>query len=319
MITKTRHGRPKAMQSKPVFMDAVFDDPGAAMRNIREKAPYPTLPAHYNVQGASEYDRHAFFRDALTDDFFLHNPRWIAAAIEAFGAAIVHPVRCLINLSAPMEEMGAHIDLPSFRGFVPGTETKDLLTAMMHSGLFYDWMVPFASGLTWFYRGEGGEFLYWADGTSAPPHVLKPPFCNSGLMSDNEAMFHAVGAVGSAEGRNRFTGLLRRTYLLHAASDDAWEIRDGERCVAALDPADLRISLLWKARVFRDEAHMASFDDKRFDLTPELIAEVFLDDLTKRGAQVTEPSDPLDAQWQAFLVKTYPPPFTPATADYVQE
>lgn len=239
-----RAGRPKAMQSKPVLMQTVFDDPAEAMRNIRDSAPYPTLPAHYKVQGASEYDSHAFFRDALTDDFFLNNPGWIEAARQAFGARIVRPVRCLINLSAPMEEMGAHIDLPGFRGFEPSAKTKDLLMAMMHSGLFYDWMLPYASGLAWFYRGEGGAFLYWADGVGAAPHVLKPPLWNTGLMSDNEAMFHAVGAVGSAEGRSRFAGLLRRTDLLHAAGDDAWEIRDGERLVAALGPDDLRISLL---------------------------------------------------------------------------
>jgi hypothetical protein len=31
---------------------------------------------------------------------------------------------------------------------------------------------------------------------------------------------------------------------------------------------------------------------------------------------VSEPSDPLDAEWRALLERSYPPPFAPATADF---
>jgi hypothetical protein len=317
MLGDVRFGRPRAMQSKPVFMDAVFDDPGHAMDLIRAMAPYRTLAAHYRVQGASEYDANALFRHDMTDSIFLHNPNWIAAARESFGAAIVIPVKCLLNVSAPMEELGVHIDLPTFRGFVPTSETKGLLMAMIHSGLFYDWMVPFASGLAWFYRGEGGAFLYWDEGGEAPPHVVGPPFWNTGVMSDNEAMFHGVSAVGSPAERERFTGLVRRSDRLFHVADDRWEIRDDERVAARLDAAALRMSLLWKARVFRDEAHQASFDDSDFDLTPALIADVFLEDLAAKGIAARKPPDPLDPAWQDLLVRSYPPPFTAATADFL--
>src|SRR5450755_4531385 len=159
MFRNVQVGRPKAMQSRPVFMSAVFDDPDHVMGIIQKTAPYQTLAAHYGVQGASEYDAQALFRHEMTDDLFLHNLKWIEAARKSFGAGIVHPIKCLLNISAPMDELGVHIDLPSFRGFVPSSETKGLLMAMIHSGLFYDWMVPFASGLAWFYAGKGGSFL----------------------------------------------------------------------------------------------------------------------------------------------------------------
>jgi hypothetical protein len=305
------------MQSKPVLMDAVFDDADRVMSLIRERAPFPTLPAHYGVQGESEYDPHPFFRDSITDEYILNNRGWIEAARSAFDATIVQPVRCLINFSAAMDEMGAHIDLPSFRGFEPAAETKQLLMAMIHSGLFYDWMVPFASGLVWFYAGRGGSFLYWADGVHAPPRIVRPPFWNLGVMSDNEAMFHAVSPVGTASAREHFRGLVHRPDRLFAMDDGHWAIQGERGTVARLDAAEVRISLLWKARVFRDEEHMASFADKTFDLSPELIAEVFLADLHRRGETVREPTDPLDQQWQALLERAYPPPFTPAIADYV--
>jgi hypothetical protein len=314
---EVRAGRPKAMQSRPVFMDAVFDDPDHAMRLIRETAPYPTLTAHYDAPPGSQYDGQALFRHAMTDDTFLHNPNWIAAARQCFGAGIVQPIRCLLNLNAPMDEMGAHIDLPTFRGFTPGVEMRGLLMAMIHSGLFYDWMVQFASGLAWFYAGEGGEFLYWDDGIEAPPHIVRPPLWNVGVMSDNEAMFHAVAGVGQPQERERFAALIRRNDRLFPVGSDAWEIRDDERVGARLEATELRMSLLWKARVFRDEAHLASFEDSALDLTPETIAEVFLEDLAARDIAVKQPSDPLAADWQDFLAQTYPPPFTPKTADYV--
>jgi hypothetical protein len=317
MTLRQRAGRPRAMQSKPVFMDTVFNEPERILSLIRETAPYQTLPAHYGVEGESEYDAHALFRHAMTDDAFLQNPNWIAAAKTSFAATIVEPVRCLLNCSGPMDELSVHIDLPTFRGFVPAARTKQLLMAMIHSGLFYDWMVPFASGLAWFYEGEGGSFLYWEDGVEAPPRIVHPPFWNTGVMSDNEAMFHAVSAVGTAEARATFSGLVRRSDRLFPIGDDGWEIRDDRRVAARLDRTALRMSLLWKARVFRDEVHRASFEDNALDLTPDLIAEVFLENLTARGVAFEQPSDPLDQGWQDFLARTYPPPFAVSTADYV--
>jgi hypothetical protein len=69
--------------------------------------------------------------------------------------------------------------------------------------------------------------------------------------------------------------------------------------------------------VFRDEAHRASFEDDRLDLTPERIADVFLRDLAARGVRMTEPSDPLDGEWQAFLAGAYPQPFQARAADFL--
>ena len=310
-------GRPKAMQSQPVFMDAVFDDAGQAIGLIRESGPFQTLSAFHNATADNAYTPQAMFRHALTDDVFLHNPNWIEAARRAFGARIVQPARCLLNISVPTEELSPHTDLPTFRGFEPMAENGGLFMPMFHSQLFFDWMVPFASGLAWFYRGEGGSFLYWADGTDAPPHIVHPPFWNTGLMSDNEAMFHAVGAVGSPRARERLAGRVQRSDLISAVGEAEWEITGDGHPAIRLDASEVRLSLLWRARVFRDEEHMASFEDSAYDLTPELITNVFLEDLARRGKKVSEPGDPLDPQWMAFLSQAYPPRFKPATADYL--
>lgn len=309
-------GRPSAMQSQPVFMDPVFDDPDDAMRQIRDAGPFQALLAYHGGTVDSAYDM-PMFRHAMTSDAFLHNPNWIEAAKRSFGAGIVEPARCLLNLYAPTEELSAHTDLPTYRGFTPSAETRHLLMAMINSQLFFDWMVPFASGLAWFWRGEGGAFLYWADGKDAPPQVLRPPFWNCGLMSDNEAMFHAVSAVGSAAERARYTAMIKRSDTMHAVGEADWEITGETHPPARLGPDEVRISLLWRARVFRDEAHRDSFEDSAWDLTPERIAEVFVADLAQRGERFEEPSDPLDEAWQEFLAEAYPPQFTPATADFL--
>jgi hypothetical protein len=316
MPVRIETGRPRAMQSKPVLMDAVFDDADEAIRRIRASGPFETLLAYHKALGKGPYDV-PMFRHAMTDAFFLDNPNWIEAARRAFNAAIVQPVRCLLNLSPPMEELMTHTDLPTFRGFEATAESGGLLMPMINSQLFFDWMVPFASGLAWFYRGEGGSFLYWADGTDALPRFVHPPFWNCGVMSDNEAMFHAVSAVGSPQARRGLAGLVRRSDRISPVGDADWEITGDEHPAIRLGGHEIRMSLLWRARVFRDEEHMASFEDKAHDLTPERIADVFLEDLARRGQPAREPGDPLDPEWVAFLTQAYPPSFTPATADFM--
>jgi hypothetical protein len=188
---------------------------------------------------------------------------------------------------------------------------------MTYSGLFQDWMVPIASGLAWFYRGEGGSFVYWADGTDAAPTVERGPLWNRGVMSDNEYMFHGVGPIGAAQDRARLQGTLGASDRLHAEGD-GWEIRDGERVVHRLAPGQVRLSLLWKAYVFRDEAHLASFEDRSMDLALGEVVDIYLRDLARRGVRAARPAEPFtDPEWRRTLETAYPQPLSPHAADAI--
>jgi hypothetical protein len=251
-----------------------------------------------------------WFIDRPESDLLLNNPRWIAAAREAFSAEIVHPLHCTVNLNGPSASTGpAHQDVPAFRGFSEAKAPIWLLNVMSRSRLFLPWLAPVASGLAWFYRGQGGEFEYWPDGPERPSVSERPPLWNYGVMSDNEVMWHRVAAIGSPDRAAQLAGRLSVRAKMHLSAE-GWSIVDDGRTIMSLEPDELRISLLWKAYVFKDEAHLRSFENKAYDLDVSQVVDIFMDDLGKRGVHAPRPADPLtDEEWTALLQRTYPPPF----------
>jgi hypothetical protein len=300
--------RPLVLRTRPVRMDPVFDMPEEVVALIQERAPFFTMDEYHHQLGMPLVGTRTspWFRTHLKGDIFLQNARWIAAAKEAFSAQIVQPLRCTLNANAPSTAGGPHMDLAQFRGVSAGKVPGWLVMNMGHSGLFLPWMVPLASGLTWFYRGEGGGFEYWPEGPYAPSMVEHSPMWNVGVMSDNEAMYHRVQAIGSAADQQALGGSLKVSDTLHYAGGQTWEIRDGSQVVARFPSDAIRFSLLWKARVFKDEEHLASFEDKNLELDIGHIVEIYMQDLSARGIRVQRPPDPVsDPVWKQTLQDTY--------------
>ncbi|MDG2004851.1 MAG: hypothetical protein P8J20_16125 [Novosphingobium sp.] len=309
--------RPAAMQSRPVRIEKAFNDPDAILRLVESRAPYKTIAAYHQMEDMlGGANTQPFFRGMFEDEVLLHNPLMIEAAKRSFNAGIVRPFKCLAQLNAPMTGTGVHYDLPLFRGFGQQDNPVWLLMNMSYSGLFQDWMVPVASGLAWFWRGEGGAFACWPDGVDAPPMMERSPLWNCGVVSDNEYMFHGVSPIGAAADREAIRGTLGASNLLHCVGECSWEIRDGERVVHRLSGEQVRISLLWKAHVFRDDRHLASFEDRAMDLSLDQVVEIYCEDLAARGVVVSRPAGPLDDEkWKATLETTYPQPLSPNAAD----
>jgi len=298
--------RSQMLRCSPARIGRVFADPDAVLARFRELAPFPTIAAYHQLDGASGLS--AWFRTHLDDDIFLRNSAFIEAARKAFSATIVRPTRCQLNLYGPMAASPVpHLDAAAYRGmFVPKAPVW-LVYNMAASGLFEPWLVPLASGLAWFWRGEGGEFEYWPGGEH---EVVRAPMWNTGLVCDNEYTWHRVGAVGTPAAQQRLAGRLRISDTLDSDENGGWEIRDGERPVERLGPDELRISILWKADVFADEDHRASFADPALDLDIDSVVEIYLEDLDARGLRAERPADPItDPAWRRLLEETYPPPF----------
>jgi hypothetical protein len=97
---------------------------------------------------------------------------------------------------------------------------------------------------------------------------------------------------------------------MHHIGGGIWDIRDGERTVTRLGPEDIRISMLWKAYVFQNEDHVASFENPAMDLDLDQVTDMFLEDLNGKGIRAERPADPLtDPGWQRLLYETYMTPF----------
>jgi hypothetical protein len=303
--------RPAFVRSHPVRMAEVFDDPAAVLDLIAGHAPYQTTAKLHNLaatMGALATTA-PWFKGYLDEPVFLENPRWIAAARKAFSAEIVRPFAAMVNLNAATPLGVPHLDLPQFRGFKAPDVPVWLLLNMANSGLFHDWMVPFASGLMWFNNSDTGGFEYWPDGLAALSVTEPAPAWNTGVMSDNEFMWHRMEAIGTPEEQAHVRSLMRYDNLLHHRPDGGWQMRDGDEVLLDFPPGAMRISVLWKAHVFTDAAHLASFEDERLNLSLDQVVDTYLADLRARGEPARAPSDACaDEGWRDLLQRVYAPP-----------
>lgn len=305
--------RPDTMIAKPVWLDPAFEDPDAVLDLVRRAAPYP-LSARVHKKDDNGDDV-PFFRIFWAHtrqvrvpgaEPFFHNERFMAAARESFEAEVIEPSALMINLSTPTVGGPPHRDLPYFRGCEKFPFW--MLQNMGYSNLFHDWAIPVASTLSWFYQGEAGEFEYWPNGADAPSRTVSSPMCNVGVVSDNEYMWHRVGPVGAAAERLS-PGAIKRECRLHAVEGGGWAIHD-ERQVLPYRDNQVRLSLLWKAYAFRNQAAADEYHNRTNDLDHGMVQAIFDDDLRARGVRFASTADPAhDPDWKAVLQKTYPPGF----------
>jgi len=300
---------------KPLRIEPAYRDFGAVWQLVEANAPYRSMAG---LDGYREYGGLSsipWFREHWALDGralipgvedLLHNPAFIESARAVFGGRVVRPMTVLINLMGPMPAGTPHIDTPSFRGAERTNFPLWLLLVMGASGLFRRWSLSLAGAVSWFYAGEGGDFEYWPDGEDAPAAREQPPFGNTAVVTDSDRMYHRVGAIGRPDEYLAEGTISASSKLLRERSGE-WRIVDDGKVRAIYQPGQVRVSLLWKAIVFDDEAAAAAFEEHTDDITLERAADIFCSDLRTRGIEFTEPSDPArDPQWSRALIAAYP-------------
>lgn len=306
--------RPKHLLASPVKLDKAFDDPDGIRQLIQKGSAYKTLAAVHKNKGETSG---GWFRNfwalggkVIFDgaEHFFYNPNFIEAAKQSFQAEVIRPVAMMTNLNLPAPGAPYHLDLPFFRGCQNREVPSWMLAPMGYSGLFHEWAIPVASAITWFYDGIGGEFEYWPDGLSAPSLTESPPYSNTCVLADNEYMYHRVGAIGSVSEQQTYEGISYEAKL-QLNPENRWDVVENERVTANFAYGDVRISLLWKAYCFENEAMAASYDDHSHDLDPQMVADIFAADLKKRRITFKDPGDfATDLAWKNVITTTYQAP-----------
>ena len=315
------HRRPRP----PIPIAPVLDDPDQIRRLVERHAPY--LPVQRYFRSDAEFDASSGTRPdggaaiiapnfrgdwaydrPLVDGVepLLNHPGFVEAAGKLFDSSLVRPQIVYVNLTwrLPFDQGAGHIDVPAFRGIDRTRYPIWLLNAMGHSGLFEAERIHIATAVAWFYKGTDGGFTYWPDGPDAPPMVHEGNIHNTAFMGDNDAMFHRVRPVGSPRD-GMLTGMTLDTKLAHVGGDD-WQIVEGDTVRGSLSFSDLRISLSWKAQVFRDAAEQRSVDEHLDDIALEDVIDRFASDLGARGVAFERPQDPVnDPDFVTLLAKTY--------------
>ncbi len=302
--------------ARPVRIEPAFED-RAYVRSLFDRgSPYPVLGVYVPdgvetpAGGASSGSVMPWFRgnwavggEPCLDGVepILFNERFLAASEKCFGTKVVRPRTVVVNLTTPMQAGAPHVDIPSFRGATRAHYSLRFLAAMGESKLFDPWRVVEAGAISWFYDGPGGRFDYWPDGLDGPMSSESPPFGNVAIIADNDRMYHRIGEVGapSAPRPNLSPGAEIRT-----AGSDGWVILEGGKEVATYPSGQVRLSVLWKAEVFVDEAAERKANESQ--LTLDQVMEVFTTDLRRRGIEFVVPSDPMNSEtWLATLRKAY--------------
>jgi hypothetical protein len=303
--------------AKPMRIEQAFDDREHVRLLFERNAPYPAIgiPVSDGVYDANKGTEAAqsvlpWFRGnwaiggkALIDgaEPILHNPRFIHAARTMFGTTRVRPQTVVVNLNTPMPAGAPHVDIPSFQGARREHYPVRFLLAMGASGLFERWRVVEAGAIAWFYDGLGGAFDYWPEGLAGAMCTERPPFGNVAILADNDRMHHRIGQVGEVGAQHpRVTAAAQ----IYAVPNGGWTIMENGNTVATYPPGSVRLSVLWKAEVFADEAAEAAASADM--LTLGRVMDILSTDLRKRGIDFREPTDPLkDDGWFTLLLQTY--------------
>jgi len=310
------------IMAKVVRVENVFDDPEGLLELVNGRAPHNLIYGKqgYEKTGGAE----PWFREHWATDGavkvpeaapYLHNPRLIEGAKEAFGATVIRPQGMIWNIFGPMIAGRPHFDTSPYRGVE--RDGPFWLHVLVHnSQLFIAWAVPSTTGLVLFYGGRHGGFECWPDGPDKPSRIEQPPFWNLGLVTDNEFMFHRPLAIGEPEQRIR-PGAFGGEARLHRHPDGRrWQVIDDNGVFVTWEPEQIRYSLVWKALAFKDAKAERIYDDHSDDLTQDIIWGIIADDLKARGSRLSVPSNPMqDRAFRAAILAEYPNPGTRYFAD----
>ncbi len=274
----------------PVLMHDVIDDVDEVVSLFAAHAPYTPLGGWYNP-GADPHARTRpmwFQNDWVHDgdiaagsELFLEHPGYIAAAKSFYDAEVIVPHSVYVNHMVAIAAAGpAHTDNPRFHGRDRANTPMWLLRTMLWSGLFSDFEIVQATAIWWMNDAEGGGLYYWADGPDQPPRHHHGEMTNTALIGDNHGMFHQVGAVGPFDqGTVRVSPSAELSPVGDGFGD--WEVVDHGEVMYRAPLDGYRVSVLWKADVYADEAQrrqrLAS------SLSIEQVAEVFNAELADRG------------------------------------
>ena len=299
----------------PVLIHDVIEDLESVRELLARNAPYTPLGGWYRpgadpdeASSAMWFQQDWVHADAAVEgsDLFLHCERYFESSRAYYDAECIVPHSVYVNVMAGLEECGpAHTDNPKFRGRERKNTPMWLLRTMLWSGLFDRWEIVQATAIWWLNDVEEGGLSYWAEGPDKPPHRHVGQMANTALVGDNHRMFHQVERVGPFEGETK--RVTARAELAPQGSDRErlWCVKDrgGEVYSAPLEA--FRVSVLWKADVYKNEAErkdvagdLLSFED---------VARVFDEDLKARDQNLRFDLERLeDLNFASELAAVYP-------------
>ena len=305
----------------PILLRDVIPDVSAVGEILEGNAPYTPLGGWFRpgqdeeVANSPQWFQNDWVHADLAvqgSGLFLWHKEVTEAARRFYDSEIVVPHTLYVNLMAGIEESGpAHTDNPVFQGRNRTNTPMGLLRTMFWSGLFERWAIPQATSIWWMNDVEGGGLRYWPDGPDKPPHRYVGAMANTALVGDNHGMFHQVEPVGPFDAGTRLVTSRAELAPARDGSGD-WTVTDrGEvRFRAPLET--FRISVLWKAHIYRTEEERQLLEAEPLSL--EDVSRIFAEDLSAKGSDVRLDLSRIDDPSQQHALAGAYPEATPVDA-----
>ena len=304
------------VSAPPILLNDVIECIDDAVALLERNAPYTPLggwyrpDAEFDVPSSAMWFQNDWVHADLRvegSELFLFHERVMQAARDFYRAELVLPHSVYVNVMAAVEKSGpAHTDNPRFQARDRSNTPMWLLRTMFWSGLFDDEAIKQATSIWWMSDVEGGAFLYWPDGPDSPPREHLGHMANTAFVGDNHGMFHQVGPVGPYDLGTRLVTPRAQLAPMDDGSGD-WAVTDRGETVYRAPLDRYRVSVLWKADVYENEAERQR--QIAAPLSMEDVARVFDRDLQARGTGVRFDLDRVeDPGLIAAVSAVYPEP-----------
>ena len=173
---------------------------------------------------------------------------------------------------------------------------------MVFSNLFKDEFVDQVQVVGYLHQWEpeensGGEFVWYNNDTSYEAVSPKP---NSGNVVDGSKVFHA-SKIYRSDIKAPFLDKNKDSSLRYIGNDQ-WEVQSNNDNIRNYTTNDLRISIVYRARCFKDESQIQEYKNDTNHMNLKHILSVFTDDLIKKGKLQKDKINEISRLDLAFLI-----------------
>jgi hypothetical protein len=128
------------------------------------------------------------------------------------------------------------------------------------------------------------------------------------VVVENEKMYHTAQSNGPAAMR-RPEGLAINSMMSADPEDPTgWQITTDGEVIQKIPASEFRFLVHWGADIFMDMAELKRALDHTDDLNHEMIFDIIISDLRKRGEAFQMPTDPMtDPAFIGLLTRVYDP------------
>ncbi len=262
----------------------------------------------------SSFGRYTFVNDAdklpsvVKRLFFSEEFQTAAKSICPAHLQHLDPFQYNFIMQVPGQTVAAHLDATSFWGATREDFPQWLLVAMKFSGLFERQFIDQIQVVGYLHEWQktpadssslGGEFVYYSNETSV---TTVQPLPLSGIFLDGTKLHHAA-KVFRPDVKAPVLNKDKRCLLKYIGSE-LWHIACDGEVVQTYQTSELRMSIVYRARCFKDAQEQQKFytqgpDDK---MKLNTILETLVQDMVGRGVVTAEGAAALGRLDLAMLI-----------------